>query len=178
MVDPVVCQGEIPTVPSRTIDVGPFPWPPGMLHLLSLLQDGFGGRSASLPLEVRILVDKLVFSATEKGMPLDQKWALEAAGTATDPILKHLISAAFASKSQWLGEVAYRQVARLTIIPKDISAGIRGAIVGLADRGRLYRERYATTAHLKRIERIAGQRHYLSIMDLLLWKDLMCDSFS
>jgi NACHT domain len=143
-----------------------FPWPSGAFHLLGLLQDGFSSRLMDLPDSISMSVGKLVLSATEMGNLSDKKSALEISGTAPEPILAHLLRSAFSSKSQWLREVAYRQVARLSAIPSDIARGIRDAIVELASNGRLHREKYATRAHLSRINQ---SRDFLSVMELLLW---------
>ncbi len=91
---------------------------------------------------------------------------MEVAGIVPPVILLHLLRGAFASGSQWLKEVAYRQVARLGEMPADIASGIRQALVARAISGRLRRERHATHAHLARLDRSA---HFLSVVRLLLW---------
>jgi hypothetical protein len=104
---------------------GSFSWPSGAFHLLGLLQDGFSKRLIELPDDIRMSIGKFVLSATEAGTLSDKKWALEVAGIAPEPILTYLLTEAFSSKSQWLREVAYRQVARLSTISLNIAQGIR-----------------------------------------------------
>jgi len=144
----------------------PFLWPAGSLHLLGILQDGFGSRLSDLLNDIRMYASQLVLSAMETGTLPDKKWALEAAGIAPEPILAYMLRTSFEGVSQWLKEVAYRQAARLGSIPPTIAKGIRIAIVGLANHGRLQRERRATKAHL---ERLGQSAYFLSIMRLLLW---------
>ncbi len=143
-----------------------FPWPSGCFHLLSLLQDGFTSRLIDLPEDIRMNISRLVLTATETGTLYDKKSSLEVAGTVPEPILVYLLRSAFANKSQWLREVAYRQVARLTNISPDIATGIRIAIVELAMFKRLRREQQATRAHIARIN---GSMDFLSVMLLLLF---------
>ena len=144
----------------------PFPWPSGALHILGLLQDGFGGRLKELPDDIRMYAGRLVLSASETGTLSDKKWGLEVAGIVAQPILLHMLRDAFASQSQWLKEVAYRQAARLGKIPADIASWIRQALVNLAITGRLRRERHATHAHLSRLDQSSA---FLSTERLLLW---------
>lgn len=144
----------------------PFPWPSGALHVLGLLQDGFGGRLKELPDDIRANVGRLVLSVSKTGALTDKKWGLEVAGIVPQPILLHMLRDAFASQSQWLREVAYRQTARLSEIPDDIAKSIRRALVGLFASGRLRRERYATPAHLARLDQSA---HFISVARLLAW---------
>ena len=143
-----------------------FTWPPGALHLLGLLQDGFGTRLKALPDGLRLNADRLLMAASTYGALLDKKWALEVAGVGSTAVLLHLIQSAFASTSEWLKGVAYRQTARLTAVPPDIARGIRITLISLFASGRLRRERHATTAHLKRLDQPSA---FLSILRLLLW---------
>ncbi len=50
-----------------------FPWPSGALHILGLLQDGFGRRLEELPDDVQIYAGRLVLSANERGTHSDRK---------------------------------------------------------------------------------------------------------
>jgi len=142
-----------------------FPWPSGLLHVLGLLQDGFANHLDDIPAHIRQYIAKLIVSATERGILLDKKWALEVASTVPDSTLVNLLKQAFSNKSQWLKEVAYRQVAHLSNIPSDIAQGIRDALVELAASKRLKKEKYATQAHLRRIPQPAN---FLWTMQLLL----------
>jgi hypothetical protein len=144
----------------------PFPWPSGALHILGLLQDGFGRRLDIMPDDVQRCAEALVLSASKMGTLWDKKWGLEVAGIVPPSTLVRLLQDAFASKSQWLKEVAYRQVAWLRKIPADIAGSICRAIVDLFIDGRLRRDRHTIHAHLARLDQSA---HFLSVARLLLW---------
>ncbi len=141
-------------------------WPSGAFHLLGLLQDGFSKRLMDLPEDIRMSAGKFVLTATEAGTLSDKKWALEVAGVVQESVLGYLLTEAFLGKSQWLREVAYRQVASLSTISPYIAQGIRDAIIELASDGRLPREQHATKAHLARVNQ---SKDFLSTMQLLLW---------
>ncbi|MBH8564623.1 NACHT domain-containing protein [Nostoc sp. CENA67] len=144
----------------------PFSWPFGILHLLGLLQDGFISRIKDLPDDIQTQVARFLLSTTTQGTLSDQKWSLEVAGITPQPVLLWLLRHAFASESQWMKEVAYRQTARLGKIPDDVAADIRKALLSLFARNRLYQERFATHAHLSRLDQ-AGK--YINTMRLLQW---------
>jgi hypothetical protein len=144
----------------------PFSWPNKAIHLLGLLQDGFRSRMKELPDDIRQCAGQLLFSADVTGTLSDRKWGLEVAGIAPPVILTWLIRRAFANRSQWLREIAYRQVARLGDIPADIARGIRLALLDLTANGRLHREYHATQAHLMRLDQAT---HFLSVARLLSW---------
>ncbi len=128
-----------------------FPWPPLALHLLSLLQSGYQGRASVAPKRLRGLVGRIVYFATSAGTLTDRKWALEVAGISPSPILTRAIREAFKGGSRWLGEVAYRQVSLLTVVPPDIASSILSVLLTSFASGRLQRERDATYAHLRRL---------------------------
>jgi NACHT domain len=153
-----------------------FPWPTKLLHVLGLLQDGLADRLQDIPPLISQSIGRLLASATQKGILLDKKWALEVAGTIPIPILENMIEDAFSSKSQWLREAAYRQVARLDYISPDVAQGIRNALLELFTSNRLRREEYATRAHLARLQQPPMQQppmqqppNFLSTLQLLLW---------
>lgn len=148
----------------------PFPWPPDALHILGLLQSGFGSRLEEFPNDVRMFAGRLILSAYNTGNRFDKRWALEAAGIVPEPILLWLLREGFASRSQWLREAAYRQAGRLGRVPEDIAREIRRALVQLLAEGRLRRERQATHAHVARLDRAD---HFLAVLRLLLWIPLI-----
>jgi len=143
-----------------------FPWPAGLLHLAGLLQDSFSNRFKELPEDIRLEISRVLFVASKDGTLSDRKWALEVAGAIPTEILLWMLRDAFASGSQWLSEVAFRQTARLSEIPEDIAHSIRMALVGLFTTGRLRRERHATHAHLARLDKPSS---FLDSLQLLLW---------
>lgn len=127
-----------------------FRWPAGTLHLLGLLQSAFAGRTRRLPDRLRERVAALLAKAGH-GTITDRKWALEAAGTAPAADLASLLLDAFRGRSDWLREVAYRQVARLGEIPDEIATEIRRALVDRTAIQQLQREWAATRAQLMRL---------------------------
>ncbi|MCA2552614.1 MAG: NTPase (NACHT family), partial [Microcystis sp. M04BS1] len=144
----------------------PFAWPTGLLPLLGLLQDGFISRIKELPDYIQMQAGRFLLTASSEGTLADQKWSLEVAGITSQPVLLWLLRHGFASESQWLKEVAYRQTARLSQIPDDIAADIRQALVILFARNRLDKESFATHAHLSRLDQAS---RYINILRLLKW---------
>lgn len=151
-----------------------FFWPPNLLHILGILQTGFSNRLNDLPEGIRARVGHLVLVPTIFGNLPDRKWALSSSGIVAEPVMLFLLRKALNSHSQWLREAAYRQVAHLQLLPVDIGESIRIALVDLALSNRLRNERYATFAHLTRLNESAN---FLAIMRLLLWAPLI-DAFA
>ena len=145
-----------------------FNWPPRLIHLFGLLQDGFASRMKDLPDNIQVQAGRFLLSASVKGTLSDQKWSLEVAGITPEPVLLWLLRNAFASDSQWLKEVAYRQTSRLGKIPDDIAADIRKALISLFSSNRLEKEKFATYAHLSRLDQ---SERYTNILKLLQWID-------
>ncbi|MGK7961626.1 NACHT domain-containing protein [Crocosphaera sp.] len=150
----------------KTRSLQAFSWPDGVIHLLGLLQDGFRNRLEDLGDNIQYQAECLLLSASVRGILRDRKWALEVAGITSQPVLMWLLRNAFASDSQWLKEVAYRQTARLGKIPDDIAAGIRKTLLYLFSTGRLYKEYFTTEAHLSRLD---NSKQYLNSLRLLRW---------
>lgn len=147
-----------------------FPWPPKLLHILSLLQDGFVNHLADLPDSIRSSVGELLLAATKMGILSDRKWALEVAGIAPQTILIKILEDGFSSNSQILKDVAYQQVAHLSVITSNIARYIRKAIFDASKSFYLRKDRYVTRTHLMRI---ADSENFLSIMNLLLWNTVI-----
>jgi NACHT domain len=145
---------------------GHFGWPAGTLHLLGILQDGLSGRFEELPGDAREDVGAILVGASESGLILDKKWALEVAGSAPQPVLLELIRSAVGSRSQWRREIAYVQVSRLKSIPDDVASWIRFSLFRLAYTGRLWKERSATRAHLASLR---DPSKFSSTLNLLTW---------
>jgi hypothetical protein len=151
-----------------------FQWPSGAWHLLSLLQDGFAGKREALPKQIKDEAGSILSAAVDSKSRLDQKWALQVAGVASEDVLLNLIREAMASSSNWLKEVAYRQVARLPEIPEDIRKWIRHSLVFSATRGDLLSDRFSVVAFLRRL---TNPEQYLSAARLLIWApfiDALC----
>lgn len=143
---------------------GDFRWRPGTLHLLGLLQSAFAGRTQYLRDSLRQRVAAVLRDADERGTITDRKWVLETAGTAPADDMAALLLKAFRGMSDWLREVAYRQVARLGRIPVKVSIEIKRALIERTARGELLRDWPATTAQLLRLQ---PPQPYLQVARLL-----------
>lgn len=134
-------------------EIREFPWPPGALHVLGLLQDGFAGRMETLPQDLRERAGRLMIAADLLGTLADRRWALEVCGACDEESSVSVVRSAFRHPSQWLAEVAFRQAGRLTRIAGEVSWGIHAAIVRLFVHGRLRREYRSLATYLARLER-------------------------
>ena len=105
------------------------PWPPGLLSLLSLLQDGFANRKHLLPDYIRNNTGVVLSIAQNYGIFPDRKWALEVSGIAPDSDLIESLRPAIRDSSSLMNRVAYDQVSRLENLPEDISTWIRNSII-------------------------------------------------
>lgn len=143
-----------------------FAWPAGLLPLLSLLQDGLISRLQELPSDIQDKASRILLTASRNGTLADQKSSLEVAGITSQPVLLWLLRRAFASDSQWLKEVAFRQVARLGKIPDDLAAAIRKSLTRLFRQKRLSKEYLATHAHLSRLD---DSSRFIDSLRLLRW---------
>ena len=129
-----------------------FDWPTRSLHVLGVLQSGFGDGPERLPAETRELVGRLLATAWHLGEDDDRRKVLEVAGTAADDVRFALLCAAFNTGSRWLSEVAYSQAARLGSLTPELAAEIRRMLVGMAGSGRVWRERVTVKAEVARVE--------------------------
>jgi hypothetical protein len=143
-----------------------FPWPVGALHLLGIIQEGFGRRLSELPEQIRRDAARILFTAYNSGIIADQKWSLEVAATVPQPVQLYMLRDAFASRSQWLRSVAYRQAPLLGAIPHDVATRIRLTLMGLAQSGSLRKERHAVQAHILTLNEAS---QFLSVLRLFLW---------
>jgi hypothetical protein len=155
-----------PASKSRNTPLQPFAWPVGLLPLLSLLQDGLISRLQELPSDIQDKASRILLTASRNGTLADQKWSLEVAGITPQPVLLWLLRRAFASDSQWLKEVSFRQVARLGKIPDDLAAAIRKSVTRLFHQKRLNKEYLATHAHLSRLD---DSSRFIDSLRLLSW---------
>jgi hypothetical protein len=130
-----------------------FVWPAGVLHVLSILQSGFGTSKREIPDDLRQGAARVVRIATSRGNLLDRKFALEVAAVAPQETLLKLLREALVLDSQWLNDVIYRQVARLSTIPPDVLEWVRTAILRVALGQGSHRRRDALHAHLTRLDR-------------------------
>lgn len=141
-----------------------FRWPKNAVSLLDLLQDAFHKNIESLDVNVRDAAGKLVFTATMRGLLVDRKIALEVGGIAPQILLEWMLRLGFLDKSQWLKDVAYDQVAKLTEIPPDIARCICEALVKLLTKENPRRELLTARVHVARLDKSS---HFLSINKVL-----------
>lgn len=150
-------------------DNGLFPapmlWPPGLLHLLSLLQDGFNNRKHILPEYIRNNASVILKIAQSCGIFPDRKWSLEVAGIAEQSALLDALRTAIHDYSILLNQVAYEQVSRLENIPEDVSIWIRKSLIEKAAAFQLREQRFTTQAFLSRL---SNKHEYLRLLRLLL----------
>jgi hypothetical protein len=161
-------QGEDPA--AKLVLGQPFEWPRGLLHLLGILQDGFAGRSNATQLEIQDVVSRILEKSSATGTIFDQKWGLEVAGAATQETLTKLVKSGLESRSQWLTEVAYRQIAKLGKVPEPISLQVHKLLVNLTMDKRLFSQRTETYAFISRLD---NTREYLRTFQLMLWSPLI-----
>ena len=155
-----------PASEDRDSPLQSFAWPAGLLPLLSLLQDGLISRLQELPSDIQDKASRILLTASRNGSLADQKSSLGVAGITPQPVLLWLLRRAFASDSQWLKEVAFRQVARLGKIPDDLAAAIRKSLTRLFHQKRLSKEYLATHAHLSRLD---DSSRFIDSLRLLRW---------
>jgi hypothetical protein len=142
-----------------------FSWPPRVLHVLGVLDTGFGGSASRLPDSLRLKAGKLLADAAIRGRRYDCKWAIEVLGAAPHAVFLWLMRSAFRSESSLLREAAYRQIGRLADVPSDLAADIRRMLLTLSVGGQLRAESLSVSAQLKRIEK---SKKFLAIKRLLL----------
>jgi hypothetical protein len=128
-----------------------FDWPPNILHVLGILQAGFGNSKRQIPSTLREVAAKILLTATETGSLLDRKFALEVAGVAPEETIVELIRQALLLQSQWMNDVVFRQVSRLSVIPADLLEWVRIAILRVALGFGARRKRDALHAHVSRL---------------------------
>lgn len=135
-----------------------FPWPDGALHLLGVLGCIRRGANAEHPAlhetlaSARQQADRLLLAAGTRGLRLDQAWAVESAAAASPSFRSALLSWAFASRSGWLEDIAFRQASRVEVLPPAMEAGIRRALIGRHLSGDLRREPTRLATQVRRVD--------------------------
>jgi hypothetical protein len=141
-----------------------------MIHLISLLQEGFMGRLIDLPHALRSRIGLMLKEASDSPLLLDKKWALEIVGPAPPDAVLAVLRAAIISKSPWLQDIAYRQAAKLGTLPDDVLDLLRRSLVRMAVTGRLARNHVVVKAF---VSRLPFPRYLLAIVRLLFWLPLI-----
>ncbi|MET8845795.1 NACHT domain-containing protein [Amycolatopsis sp. NPDC004625] len=131
-----------------------FSWPPGLLHVFSLLVAGLGGARAEwldYTLSVKEIA-RVLNAAWSNGRRYDKKWALESAGLLRDKHRTQLLNKAFSVSSSMLREEAYRQTGRMSRVPVELRSNLlRGLVTQWAD-GQLRQQLSVTRAWLTRVD--------------------------
>ena len=135
-----------------------FEWPPGSLHLLGLLQDGFPSGDRRRSRIAENMAGCLLTSAMDRGQLHDRRWAVESCMAAETGTARDILRAAFKSGSAWLREAAYAQAGRLDGVPDDLRQQMRTVLAGLAAGGRLRQQRLAIDAQLQRLPNSGPER--------------------
>jgi hypothetical protein len=153
----------------------PFPWPSGMLHLLGILQAGFPSVSDRSVALLRDQAGDLLEVAFAQGDFLDKKYALEFSGIAPQPTLARLVNEAYGLNSQWLSDIIFRQVGRLSSLRPSILGWIRKYLLTMSFSGQFAREAASIRAYIARLpnaaemQRVATFAGWLPTLDALCW---------
>jgi hypothetical protein len=149
-------------------------WPRAALHVLGILQAGLGSRVDAIPDSVKVVSASLLNPAFRDGDLLDRKFALEVVGTVPQSVQLEYIRSSLAFDSQWLNDVIYLQIARVSDLPDDIVKWIRGAILRWGLTGQLARNWHGVRAHLLRLQnsgdllKIARLARWIFRLDLII----------
>lgn len=139
-------------------------WPAHIPHVLDILQSGTGGNPGELPEALRRDATIIVARAFANGDTADQKRALDVAGVVIREVVTGMLRAAFRSRSDWLHETAYKQTARLDLVPNDVQSAICRMLVSMAATGSLWRDRLTARAQLSRLR----SRNLMRAFNLML----------
>jgi len=148
-------------------------WPPGCLHLLGILQEGFSRRPDDLTASVRESIAKLLMPVSRFGDLGSRKYAVEVAAGASGEAFVEILRLAFQSDSEWLRGAAYRQLSHLREVPDDIAAAIRLSIVQRTLFPRPHSERVSIAAYLSRLNDSARFMFISRVMQVLFKVDLI-----
>jgi hypothetical protein len=150
--------------PPETPDSIGFPWPPGALHLLQLLDAGLGRVPAGLGPDLRGDCGRLLRAAWEHGHRHDRKWAVSVALTADPDTTIWLVERAFESRSVYLGGAAYTVVSRMANPPEDLYEGVRQTLLNIAATGALPAEHVTLRAQISRLPQPSSLLRVLTLL--------------
>jgi hypothetical protein len=129
-----------------------YPWPPGSLHLLGILNAGIRTDLTADAGAVRQKADVILGAAWSSGLRYDQRWVLDVLGAATTATQQQLLREAFASSSEWLRDGAYTQLPRLDhAFADDLGSHVREALFAQYVRGPSRQRRATMMAELRRL---------------------------
>jgi hypothetical protein len=143
----------------------PFVWPAGVLHVLGILQAGLVNSRDGVPTELQFSAATLLGIGSKRGNLLDRKLALEVAAVAPVEKFTAFIRDALVLESEWINNITYRQIARLSTIPSDIFRFLCLSIFEMATRinidwRRNYDVLYAQLSKVKRSDELIKMLHF------------------
>ena len=150
-----------------------FPWPPGSLHLLQLLDTGLGRTPERLGRDLSAACGELLQAAWEYGCRHDRKWAISVALTADRETALWLIERAFISGSTYLGDAAYTTVSRMMDPPDNLYTGVRETLLRIGTSGRFAEQRIALKAQISRLPGPGPLLNMLSLLAAARWIDII-----
>lgn len=144
----------------------PFPWPPRLLHVMGLLQDGLANKLSLVPDALQTIYSWVILTVWDQDRWLvsDMEDALSMASLLPQDILGGLLSVALIHPSRRIRNIAYRKTAMLRNLQPAHVQAIRGSLVDLYIEGRLKREQKTTTAFIMRLDE---SKHLLEVMRFL-----------
>ena len=146
---------------------GEFAWPAGALHMLGILASGIHRLAGEPARRVRALAGQLLTAAWKAGHGHDRMWALEVILAAEPAVTREILEEAMAQRSTAVHEAAYHSAGRLPEVPESLKAGIRRALVSLANDGRLYAQREQVRAQVQRLPSNADAANTLAILRII-----------
>jgi len=144
---------------------GNFIWPSGILHVLDILQAGFG-TNRQVPRDLADAAAQILKAATDQGNMLDRKFALEVAGVTPQDTVTELVRGALGADSAWLTDVVFRQIGRLFVVPTDVWQWVCNAIVRMALGSGANRRKDSIFAYVCRLPRSTV---LIDVLRLSLW---------
>lgn len=145
----------------------PFPWPPNLLHVLNLLQDGLHGRAQVVPELLRLLYTVVVNVVwnPRKWLLSDMQAALSVSSLVSQDFMGQLLLEGLTHPSSRLQGIAYEQATSLGSLRSGHIAAIRFWLVDMAKKGQIYRQETTIKAYLLRLN--ADSSHLLDIVRFL-----------
>jgi hypothetical protein len=150
---------------------GFYPWPDGGLHLLSLLQDGCGGRLVEIPEDLRATASRVILPGWEVGCLADRRWAVEVAGILPEMDLTGLLRVACLERSRWIRSAAFLQCGRLSSLPNEVADGIALLLVSKAIDGTLSADGDLIEAKVMRLPDAGGWLLGLRMLRSVSWPE-------
>ena len=144
----------------------PFSWPPKLLHVMELLQDGLIGRLEIVPNMLRDMYAYVVATVWDQKQWLisDLRSVLAVAGLLPQELLGEVLYLGLIHRSRRIRDIAYRQSAMLKVLEPHHVTLIQASLVESAEEGRLQREYRAITAFLLRLDHSV---YFLAILRFL-----------